>query len=120
MADGIPADLYLLDRSSATIRGVVKRNVDAFAVLFCRRGGVMAKTILGIGLDAVSYGMVLFIISIGLSIMMGLMRVVNFAHGAFAMIGGYLASYALRSIGLSYPLAIIIAVLGTIAIASAV
>jgi len=77
----------------------------------------MAKTILGIGLDAVSYGMVLFIISIGLSIMMGLMRVVNLAHGAFAMIGGYLASYALKSIGLSYPLAIIIAVLGTIVIA---
>jgi len=34
------------------------------------------RTILSIGFDAVSYGMVLFVISIGLSIMMGLMRVV--------------------------------------------
>src|ERR1700749_3940353 len=76
----------------------------------------MAKTILGIGLDAVSYGMVLFIISIGLSIMMGLMRVVNLAHGAFAMIGGYLASYALRSLGVNYAVAIMIAVVGTIVI----
>lgn len=76
----------------------------------------MAQTALSIGLDAISYGMVLFIISIGLSIMMGLMRVVNLAHGAFAMIGGYLASYALKSLGVSYPLAIILAVVGTIAI----
>lgn len=78
----------------------------------------MTRTILSIGLDAISYGMVLFIISIGLSIMMGLMRVVNLAHGAFAMIGGYLASYALRSIGLSYPLAIVVAIVGTVAIAA--
>jgi branched-chain amino acid transport system permease protein len=76
----------------------------------------MATTILSICLDAISYGMVLFIISIGLSIMMGLMRVINLAHGAFAMIGGYLASYALKSAGLSYPFAIVVAVLGTVAI----
>jgi len=66
------------------------------------------QTILSIGLDGMSYGMVLFIISIGLSIMMGLMRVVNLAHGAFAMIGGYLASYAMRDLG--------VAVIGTIII----
>ena len=60
--------------------------------------------------------MALFIISIGLSIMMGLMRVVNLAHGAFAMIGGYLASYALRDLGVPYFAAIAIAVLGTIAL----
>lgn len=75
------------------------------------------KAAVGIALDAVSYGMVLFTISIGLSIMMGLMRVVNLAHGAFAMIGGYLASYALKHAGFSYPVAILIAVLGTIVIA---
>lgn len=76
----------------------------------------MARTALSVGLDAVSYGMVLFTISIGLSIMMGLMRVVNLAHGAFAMIGGYFASFALKSAGLSYPLAIVMAVVGTIVI----
>lgn len=73
-------------------------------------------TALSIGLDAISYGMVLFTISIGLSIMMGLMRVVNLAHGAFAMIGGYLASYALKTLGISYPVAIVVAVVGTIII----
>lgn len=74
------------------------------------------QTILSIAFDGIAYGMVLFIISIGLSIMMGLMRVVNLAHGAFAMIGGYLASYALRDLGMNYALAIIVAVVGTIII----
>jgi len=74
-------------------------------------------TALSILLDAISYGMVLFTISIGLSIMMGLMRVVNLAHGAFAMIGGYLASYALRDLGVGYGVAIALAVLGTIIVA---
>lgn len=74
------------------------------------------QTILSIGLDGISYGMVLFIISIGLSIMMGLMRVVNLAHGAFAMIGGYFASYAMRDLGAGYALAIVVAVIGTVVI----
>jgi branched-chain amino acid transport system permease protein len=78
----------------------------------------MMNTVLSIGLDAVSYGMVLFTISIGLSIMMGLMRVVNLAHGAFAMIGGYFASYAIKQLGLNYPFAIVVAVLGTIVISA--
>jgi branched-chain amino acid transport system permease protein len=76
------------------------------------------RTILSIGVDAIAYGMVLFTISIGLSIMMGLMRVVNLAHGALAMIGGYLASYASRAMGMNYAIAIFIAVVGTILISA--
>ncbi|MBI3372742.1 MAG: branched-chain amino acid ABC transporter permease [Betaproteobacteria bacterium] len=45
-------------------------------------------------LDGIAYGMVLFIISVGLTVTMGLMRVVNLAHGSFAMIGGYVAAVA--------------------------
>jgi branched-chain amino acid transport system permease protein len=48
---------------------------------------------------------------------MGLMRVVNLAHGAFAMIGGYIASYAARDLGLGYAAAVIAAVVVTIIIA---
>ena len=58
------------------------------------------QTALSIAMDALAYGMALFIICIGLSLTMGLMRVVNLAHGAFAMIGGYIASYAARDLGL--------------------
>jgi branched-chain amino acid transport system permease protein len=40
-------------------------------------------------IDGVAYGMVLFILAVGLSITLGLMNFVNLAHGAFAMAGGY-------------------------------
>ncbi len=57
------------------------------------------QTVFSIAIDALAYGMALFIICIGLSLTMGLMRVVNLAHGAFAMIAGYIASYAVRDLG---------------------
>jgi len=75
------------------------------------------QTVFSIAVDALAYGMVLFVISIGLSVTMGLMRVVNLSHGAFAMIGGYIASYAARDMGLGYAVAVILAVAGTILIA---
>ena len=61
-------------------------------------------------LYGVSYGLVLCLIALGLVITMGLMRVVNLAHGAFAMIGGYLASYAARDLGLGYAAGVLIAI----------
>lgn len=75
------------------------------------------QTAFSIAVDSLAYGMVLFIISIGLSVTMGLMRVINLAHGAFAMIGGYLASYVGRNLGLGFEVAIVAAVVGTILIA---
>ncbi|MEP7452356.1 branched-chain amino acid ABC transporter permease [Phyllobacterium sp. SB3] len=75
------------------------------------------QTVFSIAIDALAYGMVLFVISIGLSVTMGLMRVVNLAHGAFAMIGGYIASYAVRDLGLAYGFAVLLAVFATIIIA---
>ena len=41
--------------------------------------------------DGVAYGMVLFILACGLAVTLGLMNLVNLAHGAFAMAGGYAA-----------------------------
>lgn len=75
------------------------------------------QTVFSVAVDALAYGMVLFVISIGLSLTMGLMRVVNLAHGAFAMIGGYIASYAAQGLGLGYAVAVLLAVAGTILIA---
>ena len=40
--------------------------------------------------DGVAYGMLLFILAIGLAVTLGLMNFINLAHGAFAMMGGYL------------------------------
>ena len=39
--------------------------------------------------DGIASGVLLFLISVGLSVTLGLMNFVNLAHGAFAMVGGY-------------------------------
>ncbi|WP_062012949.1 branched-chain amino acid ABC transporter permease [Aureimonas sp. AU4] len=75
------------------------------------------QLVLSIAVDALAYGMVLFVISIGLSLTMGLMRVVNLAHGAFAMVGGYAASWLGTAMGVPFPLMLAGAVLFTVALA---
>ncbi len=59
--------------------------------------------------DGVAYGMLLFLISVGLSITMGLMNFVNLAHGAFAMVGGYAASFVLQRYGIGFFPALLVA-----------
>ena len=39
--------------------------------------------------DGIAYGMVLFVLAVGLAVTLGLMNFINLAHGAFAMAGGY-------------------------------
>lgn len=64
-------------------------------------------------IDGIAYGMVLFIIAVGLSVTLGLMRFVNLAHGAFAMTGGYLAAWLVREQGMPFELGVPLAVLAT-------
>ncbi|OVZ54368.1 branched-chain amino acid ABC transporter permease [Pigmentiphaga sp. NML080357] len=70
-------------------------------------------------IDGISYGMVLFIISVGLSITLGLMRFINLAHGAFAMTGGYLAAWLVRVEGWGYAASVGAAVLLTAVLGAA-
>ena len=74
------------------------------------------KTILTLSVDGVSYGMILFLISSGLTVTLGLMRVVNLAHGAFAMLGGYFALAAGRHLGVGLFPAMLIGIVGTVLI----
>ena len=53
-------------------------------------------------LGGVAAGMVLFIVSVGLSVTMGLMGFVNLAHGGFAMVGGYAIALAMRHWGIGF------------------
>ena len=62
----------------------------------------LASILLG-GLAA---GMVLFIVSVGLSVTMGLMGFVDLAHGGFAMLGGYTVVLAMRHWGLPFSAAL--------------
>jgi branched-chain amino acid transport system permease protein len=46
--------------------------------------------------DGFAYGMLLFLMSVGLSVTLGMMNFVNLAHGAFAMFGGYVTVTLMR------------------------
>ena len=59
--------------------------------------------------DGLAYAMFLFIVSVGLSVTMGLMGFVNLAHGAFAMAGGYLVVSFTRNLGIDLIPSLIIA-----------
>jgi len=50
--------------------------------------------------------MVLYVISVGLSVTMGLMGFINLAHGVFAMAGGFILSAALGRFGVPFPVAV--------------
>ncbi|MFT0532332.1 branched-chain amino acid ABC transporter permease [Castellaniella hirudinis] len=52
--------------------------------------------------DGLAYGMLLFLISVGLSVTLGLMNFVNLAHGAFAMLGGYACVILLNDYGVPF------------------
>ena len=57
---------------------------------------------IGVLFDGVAYGSLLFLISIGLSVTMGLMNFVNLAHGAFAMVGGYVCVIVMSRMGIPF------------------
>src|SRR3954465_11183611 len=64
----------------------------------------------GVAFHGVAFGMILYLISVGLSVTMGLMGFVNLAHGAFAMACGYVMTMLMNRIGLDFPLALLLAV----------
>jgi branched-chain amino acid transport system permease protein len=60
--------------------------------------------------------MVLYLISVGLSVTMGLMGFVNLAHGAFAMVGGYVLVLAMKRQGWPFSLSLVAAIIVVVAI----
>ena len=71
----------------------------------------MLANLAGVLFDGIAYGSLLFLISVGLSVTMGMMNFINLAHGAFAMLGGYVSVMLLSRLGVpflaSLPLAFI-------------
>ena len=51
----------------------------------------MIASAFGVLFDGLAYGMLLFLLSVGLSVTLGMMNFVNLAHCSFAMLGGYVA-----------------------------
>jgi branched-chain amino acid transport system permease protein len=52
--------------------------------------------------DGVAYGMLLFVLACGLAVTLGLMNFVNLAHGAFAMVGGYVCVMLMTRAGVPF------------------
>src|SRR3954471_19319157 len=69
--------------------------------------GVLSSLV-SVAFHGVAYGMILYVISVGLSVTMGLMGFTNLAHGVFAMAGGYLLVTALTRFHLPFPLALVL------------
>jgi len=69
--------------------------------------------VISVVVDGVTFGMLLFLFSIGLSITLGLMRFINLAHGAFAMFGGYVSVTLLNGLGMPFLVTLPVAFLAT-------
>ncbi len=69
--------------------------------------------------DGLAYGMLLFVLSCGLAVTLGLMNFINLAHGAFAMAGGYVTVIMTNRLGVPFLLSLPVAFLAT-AVAGAV
>ena len=80
----------------------------------------MLPPIFGVLFDGIAYGMLLFVLSVGLSVTLGLMNFVNLAHGAFAMAGGYITVVLVNRMGLPFlgalPLAFVLTALVGVAL----
>lgn len=62
----------------------------------------MLADLIGVLFDGAAYGSLLFLISVGLSVTLGLMNFVNLAHGAFAMLGGYVCALTMQRLGVPF------------------
>jgi len=62
----------------------------------------MLPPVFGVLFDGLAYGMLLFLLSVGLSVTLGLMNFVNLAHCAFAMVGGYVTVLLVNQFGWSF------------------
>jgi branched-chain amino acid transport system permease protein len=55
--------------------------------------------VFGVIFDGIAYGMLLFLMSVGLSVTLGMMNFVNLAHCSFAMLGGYVTVTLMNALG---------------------
>lgn len=62
--------------------------------------------------DGIAYGMLLFVLAVGLAVTLGLMNFINLAHGAFAMAGGYMTVLLMQRAGVPFLACLPIAFVG--------
>ena len=79
----------------------------------------MIASAFGVLFDGFAYGMLLFLLSVGMSVTLGMMNFVNLAHCSFAMLGGYVAVSVTNDLGwpflVSLPVAFVAAAVASVA-----
>ena len=63
------------------------------------------EDLLELAIHGLTLGALYAMVAAGLALMFGVVRLINFAHGEFYMLGGYAFWYAYRELGLPYPVA---------------
>jgi branched-chain amino acid transport system permease protein len=66
------------------------------------------SSLVSVAFHGLAFGMILYVISVGLSVTMGLMGFTNLAHGVFAMAGGYILIVSLARFNIPFPIALIL------------
>lgn len=69
------------------------------------------ETFISAGLIGLSLGAQYALLALGFTLIFGILGVVNFAHGGFYLLGGYAAYFAVSTLGLPYPVAVVFATL---------
>jgi branched-chain amino acid transport system permease protein len=79
----------------------------------------MLPPVIGVLFDGLAYGMLLFLLSVGLTVTLGMMNFVNLAHCAFAMLGGFVTVLLMKDFGWPFfatlPAAFVISAVASVA-----
>ena len=81
------------------------------------RTRAMLPPVFNVLFDGFAYGMLLFVLSVGLSVTLGMMNFINLAHCAFAMLGGFVAVTLVNTMGWPFLAALPLAFLAAAAVA---
>ena len=72
----------------------------------------MNQTIVALAINGIVFGLIVALIALGLSIIFGLLDIINLSHGDFFMVGTVLTYTTLTTLGLFWPALIIAPLIG--------
>lgn len=71
----------------------------------------MLQLLIQVGVNGLIMGMVYILMALGFTLIFGILRIVNFAHGSFYMLGALAVMVLFSTLGLNYYVAVVIAAL---------
>jgi branched-chain amino acid transport system permease protein len=112
-----PGGLLLLCRQNARAQGAGDDAAGGDGGGWTARAAMTFALFVEQLFNGVQFGLMLFLMAVGVTLVFGIMRVINLAHGSLFMIGGYFLVATYQTIG-SYWLAVPVAIVGVVAVAA--